>query len=207
MALNITSTADALLVSLSPRVPLQVALCLVPRPQPPSGHCLCNTTLPRSRWQEGEGPGGSVPGGTQAGGQPSRMERGSGGGPGANWLPELPLFSPSPPTPCCAVPPEGAYVWLVPPEALQQHGPGPYLISAQVTPVSQDRRGLSISVVSTGCYYWAGQHQAWQSNGCRVRLRQPLEPPEWRGAPHSACGPGQVRHGSLSSVGPEGGSP
>ncbi|XP_066494036.1 polycystin-1-like protein 3 [Tiliqua scincoides] len=115
MAVNITSTEDALLVSVRPGAPLQVVLCLESDLQLPSNCCLLNTTLPQGRWQE-----------------------------------------------------EGAYVWLVPPEALQQHSPGTYYISAELTPVSQDHRNLSISVVSTGCYYWANQHQAWRSDGCRV---------------------------------------
>ncbi|XP_054856260.1 polycystic kidney disease protein 1-like 3 [Eublepharis macularius] len=120
---NITSSEDALLVSVRPAAPLQITLCLESPLQRQGNSCLLNTTLPKGRWQE-----------------------------------------------------EGAYVWVVPPENLC-HGQGTYFLSAEVAPHPQGdhiQEDLSISIASTGCYYWASQHQAWRSDGCRVGLNSTL---------------------------------
>ncbi|XP_077166491.1 polycystin-1-like protein 3 isoform X9 [Paroedura picta] len=70
------------------------------------------------------------------------------------------------------VPPgEGAYVWVVPPEALRRLGPGPYSLSAEMAPQPQpspQNVSVFVSIASTGCYHWDSQAQAWRSHGCRV---------------------------------------
>ncbi|XP_077166484.1 polycystin-1-like protein 3 isoform X3 [Paroedura picta] len=66
---------------------------------------------------------------------------------------------------------EGAYVWVVPPEALRRLGPGPYSLSAEMAPQPQpspQNVSVFVSIASTGCYHWDSQAQAWRSHGCRV---------------------------------------
>ncbi|KAH0619745.1 hypothetical protein JD844_000691 [Phrynosoma platyrhinos] len=62
---------------------------------------------------------------------------------------------------------EGASVWVIPPESLH-HGLGTYFISGEVVPALNGTWNLSVGILSTGCYYWASQDQAWRTDGCRV---------------------------------------
>ncbi|XP_060109861.1 LOW QUALITY PROTEIN: polycystin-1-like protein 3 [Heteronotia binoei] len=65
---------------------------------------------------------------------------------------------------------EGAYVWVVSPQHLQQHGPGTYSLSAEVASAQPPGglRNVSVTIASTGCYHWVSQEHSWSSRGCRV---------------------------------------
>ncbi|KAL8195161.1 UNVERIFIED_CONTAM: hypothetical protein K2H54_047344 [Gekko kuhli] len=74
---------------------------------------------------------------------------------------------------------EGAYVWVVPPEELQQRlrGLGTYSLWVALAGVASQPRGpsnFSVAIAITGCYHWASREQAWRSNGCRVGPRSTL---------------------------------
>ncbi|XP_062817920.1 polycystin-1-like protein 2 [Anolis carolinensis] len=62
---------------------------------------------------------------------------------------------------------ETASVWVIPPESLRC-GLGTYFISGEVTPVANASWNLSVGILSSGCYYWNSQDQAWKTDGCRV---------------------------------------
>uniref|UniRef100_A0ABM5EUS6 LOW QUALITY PROTEIN: polycystin-1-like protein 3 n=1 Tax=Pogona vitticeps TaxID=103695 RepID=A0ABM5EUS6_9SAUR len=62
---------------------------------------------------------------------------------------------------------DGAYVWVIPPENFR-HGLGTYYFSAGMPSQVHANVTLSVDVISAGCYYWARQHQAWRTDGCRV---------------------------------------
>nr|XP_020644031.1 polycystic kidney disease protein 1-like 3 [Pogona vitticeps] len=62
---------------------------------------------------------------------------------------------------------DGAYVWVIPPENFR-HGLGTYYFSAEMPSQVHANVTLSVDVISAGCYYWARQHQAWRTDGCRV---------------------------------------
>nr|XP_060644255.1 polycystin-1-like protein 3 [Anolis sagrei ordinatus] len=116
LAVNITSLEDALLVSIRPHAPLQIALHLLGPPgfKGNGSGSLLNTTFTEGQLEE-----------------------------------------------------EAASVWVVPPESLR-YGLGTYFISGEVAPAANGSWNLSVDILSTGCYYWDNQDQAWRTDGCRV---------------------------------------
>ncbi|XP_078236675.1 polycystin-1-like protein 3 [Pogona vitticeps] len=146
IVVNVTSLEDALLVSVRPNAPLQITVRLSAHPD--GSHELLNTTLPRAEWQQGEDEKEGRKGATREGAGDWNHGKGVPGS-AVSWLED------------------GAYVWVIPPENFR-HGLGTYYFSAEMPSQVHANVTLSVDVISAGCYYWARQHQAWRTDGCRV---------------------------------------
>nr|XP_016852885.1 PREDICTED: LOW QUALITY PROTEIN: polycystic kidney disease protein 1-like 3 [Anolis carolinensis] len=158
LEVNITSLEDALLVSVRPQVPLQITLNLLgpPGSKGNGSGSLLNTTFPEGQPEEGEmaGEKGALwLGGRRRGGRGADGCRQEGAAEREEGGLLVPLY--------CT-----ASVWVIPPESLRC-GLGTYFISGEVTPVANASWNLSVGILSSGCYYWNSQDQAWKTDGCR----------------------------------------